>query len=184
VGVALVHRKAVAPSINEISSHLPDSQYRACPLLAGFGLLRGDLPKLPKLDALITCAADNYIALRANSRVKHARIVCITDLPDFIERGVRVYHDRIVREPVRGEEFLCKRGEPDRGHLRGGGERVESCARVRVPEMHGGIAGPPAGGEKGRLPRAPSESLLDARRRMYVSGVHLGMRKGRRLDLL
>ena len=60
----------------------------------------------------------------------------ITSLPDFVERGVRVHHDRVVREAMRGEELFCKRGELNRGDLRGCGERVEPCARVRIPKVH------------------------------------------------
>ena len=120
----------------------------------------GDIPNSPKLDTLITRAADDYIALRANSRVQHAGIVRVPDLANFLERGIRVDHDRIVREAVRGEKLFCERGELDRGDLRGCGERVEACARVGIPKVHGGIAGPSTGGEKGRLPWAPGQSLF------------------------
>ena len=63
-------------------------------------LLGGDLPNFPKLDILITRAADNYVALGAESRVEYTRIMRITNLPDFVERGVRVHHDRVVREAM------------------------------------------------------------------------------------
>lgn len=124
-------------------------------------MLRGNLPNPPKLDTLVTRAADDYVALGADRRVQHAGIVCVTDLPNFVQGRVRVHHDRVVREAVRGEHLLCERGEPDRGHLRGCGERVEPRACIRIPEVHGRIAGPATGGEKGSLPRTPSESLLD-----------------------
>jgi len=106
----------------------------------------GNLPKFPKLDALITRAADDDVALGADRRVQYAGIVRVPNLANFVERGVRVHHERVVREAVRGEKFLCKRGEPNRGDLRGCGERVESRACIRIPEVHGRIAGPSAGG--------------------------------------
>ena len=109
-------------------------------------MLGGDLPNSPKLDILITRTADNDVALGAERRVEYARIVRVTNLPDFVERRVRVHHNRIVWEAMRGEDLLCKRGEPNRGDLRGCGERVESCARVRIPEVHSRVSSPAPGG--------------------------------------
>jgi hypothetical protein len=109
-------------------------------------LLGGNLPDFPKLDILITRAADNYVALGAESRVEYARIVRVTNLPDFVERGVRMHHDRIIRETMCGEDLFCKRGELNRGDLCGCGERVEPCARVRIPKVDGCVSSPATGG--------------------------------------
>lgn len=166
-----------------MSSYLSHGHYRARPLPAGLGLLGGDLPYFPKFDILITRAADNYVALGAESRVEYTRIMRVTNLSDFVERGVRVHHDRIVREAMRGEELFCKRGELNRGDLCGCGERVESCARVRIPKVHGRVSSSTTGGQKGSLPWAPGEGLLDIRQ-THVSGMHPGMRKEKRLILL
>ena len=86
---------------------LPDIHNRDYSLPAKLGSPGGDLPNPPNLDILTTRVADDYIALNANSKVHNARVLCVTNPSNF--------HDRIVREAVRGEDSLCKRRELNRG---------------------------------------------------------------------
>lgn len=102
---------------------LPDSQdttTRAAPpsLFRLFDLLHlGEIPDPPELEILVARTGTNDIACWANCTPENSCVVSVAYLTHAFHRRIRVYHERVCRKAVRGQEFFAVRGPLDGGDL-------------------------------------------------------------------
>ncbi|KAH3664608.1 hypothetical protein OGATHE_003423 [Ogataea polymorpha] len=137
-----------------------------CNVLARVGNLGLQVEKLPELEVLVCCHRRQRSAVRRQAAMQNSGIVRTSHNPRSQERRVAVDTNVIVGEPVRGSDLCADAvGVPpsQRRNLRIGLDRVDPSPRGGVPEMDAPTRGPPAGGQKTRLGRAPCQRLDGSR---------------------
>ena len=120
-------------------------------------------PDPPELEILITSTGHDNITSWAESAEQDTRFMCVSNLGDALEGRIGVYHDRVGRIAVSGENLLSVRRPVECGDLRRRFQCVQACPSRAIPDVDGRIAGTTTRGQQRWLPRAPGQRLQKTR---------------------
>lgn len=92
------------------------------------------LKRFPKLEILVCSAGADGLAVGADGAVQDTHVVAL-HVRDLCQTRVGPQRQLVVREPVRREDLLVLAGPDQRGDLGARVDRVDPCARGRVPKV-------------------------------------------------